>query len=136
MAGLRAGYAAGPPDVIANMLRVKEPFNVNALAQAAAAAALDDDAHLAATLKTICAGRTQLRAGLRRLGIDSVPSQANFVLADFGDRAAGVYEQLLGCGIIVRSGEGWSLPRHLRISVGTEAENRILLDRLADMLSS
>ncbi|MEK0314075.1 histidinol-phosphate transaminase [Cohnella sp. 56] len=134
LAGLRVGYAAGPPDVIASMLRVKEPFNVNALAQAAAAAALDDEAHLAATLKTISAGRTQLREGLRRLGIDSMPSQANFVLADFGDRARIVYESLLRGGIIVRSGEGWNLPRHLRISVGTEAENRILLERLADML--
>jgi len=136
LAGLRAGFAAGPVDVIESMLRVKEPFNVNLIAQVAAAAALDDERHLAATLAAVLAGRTQLSDGLLRLGIRSVPSQSNFLLADFGDRAAGIYEQLLSAGIIVRSGNGWDLPGHLRISVGTADENAALLARLAAILGS
>lgn len=136
LAGLRAGFAAGPADVIDSMLRVKEPFNVNLIAQIAAAAALEDERHLAATLATVSTGRTQLSEGLIRLGITCVPSQANFLLADLGDRAARIYEQLLSAGIIVRSGSGWDLPEHLRISVGTEDENAVLLARLAELLDS
>ncbi|CAI6081057.1 histidinol-phosphate transaminase [Cohnella sp. JJ-181] len=134
LAGIRAGFAAGPADVIASMLRVKEPFNVNALAQTAASAALDDEAHLAATLRTNAAGRIRLREGLARLGISSVPSQSNFVLADFGDRAASVYRLWMESGVIVRSGAGWGLPGHLRISVGTAEEIDLLLALLDDIL--
>ncbi|MFC3801342.1 histidinol-phosphate transaminase [Cohnella sp. GCM10012308] len=136
LAGIRAGFAAGPTDVIAHMLAVKEPFNVNALAQAAAAAALDDEAHLEATLRTNAAGRIRLREGLGRLGIRSVPSQSNFVLADFGRRAAYIYDGLLRRGVIVRSGSGWELPGCLRISVGTAEEIDRLLACLADVLQS
>ncbi|MDG0789627.1 histidinol-phosphate transaminase [Cohnella ginsengisoli] len=134
LAGMRAGFAAGPADVIAHMLAVKEPFNVNALAQAAAAAALDDEAHLEATLRTNAAGRIRLREGLERIGVRSVPSQSNFVLADFGARAAYVCSELLKRGVIVRSGAGWGLPDWLRISVGTAEEIDLLLACLSDVL--
>ncbi|MDI4645535.1 histidinol-phosphate transaminase [Cohnella hashimotonis] len=134
LAGIRAGFAAGPADVIAHLLAVKEPFNVNALAQAAAAAALDDEAHLEATLRTNAEGRIRLRNGLGSLGIRSVPSQSNFVLANFADGAAHVYGELLRRGIIVRSGAGWGLPDCLRISVGTAEEIDLLLASLSDIL--
>ncbi|SFB17530.1 histidinol-phosphate aminotransferase [Cohnella sp. OV330] len=134
LAGIRAGFAAGPADVIAHMLAVKEPFNVNALAQAAAAAALDDETHLEATLRKNAAGRIRLREGLERLGVRSVPSQSNFVLADFGRRTASVYGELLRRGVIVRSGTGWGLHDRLRISVGTAEEIDLLLACLSDVL--
>ncbi|MFD2332087.1 histidinol-phosphate transaminase [Cohnella sp. GCM10020058] len=136
LAGIRAGFAAGPAEVIAHMLAVKEPFNVNALAQAAAAAALDDEAHLEATLLANAAGRIRLREGLGRLGIRCVPSQSNFMLADFGSRAVYVYDELLRRGVIVRSGAGWELPGCLRISVGAAEEIDLLLACLADVLQS
>ncbi|WP_217595003.1 histidinol-phosphate transaminase [Cohnella sp. GbtcB17] len=136
LAGIRAGYAAGPADIVAHLLAVKEPFNVNALAQVAAAAALDDEAHLKATLHTNAAGRVHLREGLDRLGVRSVTSQSNFMLAHFGDRAALVYEGLLRRGVIVRGGAGWGLPDWLRISVGTTEEIDLLLASLSDVLRS
>ncbi|MDG0813062.1 histidinol-phosphate transaminase [Cohnella rhizosphaerae] len=136
LAGIRAGFAAGPADVVAHLLAVKEPFNVNALAQVAARAALDDEAHLKATLRTNAVGRDRLREGLDRLGVRSVKSQSNFMLAHFGARASFVYEQLLRRGVIVRDAAGWGLPEWLRVSVGTAEEIDLLLACLTDVLRS
>ncbi|MBB6674087.1 histidinol-phosphate transaminase [Cohnella nanjingensis] len=130
LAGIRVGYCAAPEAVVRALLQVKEPFNVNALAQAAALAALNDEAHLAASRRCNAEGRRQLREGLAALGVPTTESQANFVLAEFGPSAAEVDASLLRQGVIVRSGKGWGLPGHLRISVGTAEENAIALDCL------
>ncbi|THF78422.1 histidinol-phosphate transaminase [Cohnella fermenti] len=131
LAGIRVGFGAAPEAVVASILRVKEPFNVNALAQAAALAALDDEEHMEASRALNERGRRQLYEGLAKLSIACVPSMSNFVLAEIGESAPLVYEQLLKRGVIVRPGRGWGLPRCLRISVGTEEENAILLEQLA-----
>jgi len=134
LAGIRVGFGAAPADIVRSLFRVKEPFNVNALAQAAAAAALSDEAHLAAARRVNEAGRRQLYAGLAALGIPYVESMSNFVLAELGERADDIYEGLLRRGVIVRPGNRWGLSRHVRISVGTAEENALLLAELAALL--
>ncbi|MCC3376479.1 histidinol-phosphate transaminase [Cohnella sp. REN36] len=136
LAGVRAGYCAAPEAIVRALLQVKEPFNVNALAQTAAIAALRDDDHLAASRRCNAEGRRQLREGLAALGVPTTESQANFVLAEFGDDAQDLDRALLRRGVIVRSGKGWGLPRHLRISVGTGEENAFLLRVLREEMTA
>jgi histidinol-phosphate aminotransferase len=136
LAGIRVGYGAAPVEIVRSLLQVKEPFNVNALAQAAAAAALADEAHLEASRRVNEAGRRQLYEGLAALGIPYIESMSNFVLAEPGDRAGELYKALMARGVIVRSGMGWGLSRHLRISVGTGEENELLLSELAAFMKS
>lgn len=133
LAGLRVGYAVARPEVADLMNRIRQPFNVNSLALAAAEAALDDEAFLAASKRLNDAGLAQLGAGFRRLGLDYIPSWGNFVCVRVGD-ASRVYRQLLERGIIVRPVANYGLPEHLRISVGTEAQNARLLAALDEVL--
>jgi histidinol-phosphate aminotransferase len=134
LAGLRVGYALSHPDVADLLNRVRQPFNVNSLALAAAEAALDDAAHLAASVELNRAGLAEMRRGLTRLGLAVLPSAANFLLADFGRPVAPVYEGLLREGVIVRPVAGYGLPNALRITVGTAAENARCLAALARVL--
>lgn len=124
LAGLRVGYGIARPSVIATMDAVREPFNVNSLAQAAACAALDDKAFLAKTRKLVKDGRRYLAAQLDALKIRQVPSVANFLLIDLGPGAADVAQALLERGVIVREMSAWKLAGHLRVTIGTMAENR------------
>ncbi|MCD1261467.1 histidinol-phosphate transaminase [Paenibacillus athensensis] len=135
LAGLRIGCAAAPAAVIAAIRKVKEPFNVNALAQAAGAAALDDDAFVEASRRMNDEGRRQLYAGFGQLGVTYTESMSNFVLARLGSDAQKLYERLLGKGIIVRNGGSWGLPEHVRITVGTPEENALLLQALGELLA-
>lgn len=130
LAGLRIGYAVGAPDVIDVMGRVRQPFSVNSLAQVAAVAALDDEAHVARTLANNRDGMRYLEAELARLGVSWVPSHANFLLVEVGDGAA-VHDRLLHAGVITRPMDAYGFPRHLRVTVGTAAENRRFLEALA-----
>ncbi|MBB6635339.1 histidinol-phosphate transaminase [Cohnella thailandensis] len=130
LAGIRVGFAAASESIMEAILRVKEPFNVNALAQTAALAALGDKEHIEASRRLNEKGRRQLYEGLARLSIPYVESMSNFVLAEIGERAGVVYEELLKRGVIVRPGHGWGLDRWLRLSVGTEEENSFLLEQL------
>ena len=136
LAGLRIGYALSHPDVADIINRVRQPFNVSVPGLAAAAAALDDSAHLDATVKLNSAGIARLRAGLTALGITAPPSAGNFVLADFGRPAAGIDESLLRSGVIVRPVDNYGLPNHLRITTGTAAQNERLLSALAPALAT
>ena len=136
LAGLRIGYALSHPDVANIINRVRQPFNVSVPGLAAAAAALDDSAHLDATLKLNSVGIARLRAGLTALGIVAPPSAGNFVLADFGRPAAGIDESLLRSGVIVRPVDNYGLPNHLRITTGTAAQNERLLSALASALAT
>ncbi|RUS48289.1 histidinol-phosphate transaminase [Cohnella sp. AR92] len=130
LAGIRVGFGAASEEIIQAILRVKEPFNVNALAQAAAVAALDDREFVERTRALNAQGRKQLYEGFERLSIPYVESMGNFVLADLGERTEFVYEELLKRGVITRPGRGWGLPNCLRISVGTEEENKLFLEQL------
>jgi len=135
LAGLRIGCAAAPAAVIAAIRKVKEPFNVNALAQAAGAAALDDTAHVDASRRLNDEGRRQLYAGLAQLGLAYTESMSNFVLVRLGPNAQSLYERLLSKGIIVRYAGSWGLPEHVRITVGTPEENALLLQALGGLLA-
>ena len=122
LAGLRVGYAVADRRVVAELDRVRRPFNVSSLAQAAAVAALDDPAHVARSIDAARTGLPALAAGLGELGLRALPSLGNFLLCDVGRPAAPVYQALLERGVITRPMGAWGLPRHLRISLGTPPE--------------
>lgn len=134
LAGVRIGYAIARPDLIQLLHKVRQPFNVTAPAQAGAIAALDDDDHVRRTLETNAAGIEYLEREFRRLGIGFVPTHANFILAEVGDGRA-IFDRLLRMGVIVRPAGGYGLPRHVRISVGLEEENRKLVAALERALA-
>jgi histidinol-phosphate aminotransferase len=121
LAGLRAGYALAHPEIVATLDRIRPPFGLNAVAQAAALAALDDHDYVDHVVAATRAGRARLLEIARRQGLDAVPSQTNFVVMQVGD-APGVSEALLRQGVIVRPGENLGLPGWIRVSVGTADE--------------
>ncbi len=130
LAGLRIGYAVSAPAVAAILERLRESFNVNGLALAAAEAALGDQAHVARVRDWNRAERDALATRLRAQGYRVLPSQTNFVLIDFGRDAAPVERTLFDRGVIARPMGGYGLGQCLRISVGTRAENERLLEAL------
>jgi histidinol-phosphate aminotransferase len=136
LAGLRVGYGIADADAVALMNRIRQPFNVNALAQAAALAALDDEAHTLECVRMIEAGRHFLYDGFKHLGLRYVPSRANFVLVDVGRNASVIYQKLLREGVIVRPMTSFGMETTLRVSVGTPEENRRLIKALQLALAS
>ena len=129
LAGLRVGYALASAEVADLMNRVRQPFNVNNLAIAAAVAALDDHLFVAQSYELNRRGMEQLVAGLKRLGLEHIPSHGNFVTFRAGDGAA-VNQKLLKQGVIVRPIGGYGLPEWLRVTIGTEPENARFLEAL------
>ena len=134
LAGLRIGYGVGPAEIMEVLERVRQPFNVNQLAQVAALAALDDEEHVERSRRTNRQGMRFLESAFARLGLAWVPSQANFVLVRVGDGAA-VYAKLLRQGVIVRPVGGYGFPEHVRVTVGTGEENRRFIAALERALS-
>ena len=130
LAGLRVGYAVSAPGIADLLNRVRHPFNVNSVAQAAAVAALDDIAHLEAGIRLNRDGLQQLEAGLNKLGLSWIPSVGNFVAVDTGQDAAAVYERLLQQGVIVRPVANYGLPEYLRVTVGLPEENEHFLSAI------
>ncbi|ADG05358.1 histidinol-phosphate transaminase [Kyrpidia tusciae] len=133
LAALRVGYALADPEIIQVINRVREPFNVNAVAQAAAVAALGDEEHRRKSFEVNRAGKRQLYEGLEALGCRCVPTEANFILVEVPHSSTAVFESLLRRGVIVRDGAAFGLPRYLRISIGTEADNARLLEEMAEV---
>lgn len=133
LAGLRMGYGVSHTDVADILNRVRQPFNANSLALAAAEAALDDDVHLQHSVKLNAEGMQVLTRAFEQLGLDYIPSVGNFVCVKVGD-AAGVYEALLRAGIIVRPVANYGLPDYLRITIGRADENARFLDALKKIL--
>jgi len=129
LAALRVGYGIMNAQVAEMLNRVRQPFNVNALAQAAALAALDDADYVDESRALNTQGRAALEEGFSKLGLPFVPSHANFVLVKVGD-ATRVYARLLEQGVIVRPVANYALPEWLRVTVGVGAENRRFLDAL------
>lgn len=134
LAGLRIGYGVAPTGMVEILNRVRQPFNVNLLAQEAAMAALDDMAHLEETLRTTEAGRRSLQTHLDEMGLSYTPSVTNFVLVNVGVEGRALANRLLRKGIIVRSMEGYGLPTYIRITVGTHQENTRALKALVEVL--
>lgn len=130
LAGLRVGYALTSAAIADLMNRVRQPFNCNNLALAAAAAALDDHEFVERSYALNRAGMAQLTEGLNRLGYDHIPSRGNFVAFRAGDAAA-INQKLLREGVIVRPIAGYGMPEWLRVTIGTEAENARFLAALA-----
>ena len=134
LAGLRVGYAIAHPSVADVMNRVRQPFNVNSLALAAAVAALDDMEFVARSYAENLQGMKRLEEGSRALGLGYIPSYGNFITIRVG-KAAEVYKKLLKRGVIVRPvGGAYGLPEHLRVTVGTGEENERFLSALAASL--
>jgi histidinol-phosphate aminotransferase len=136
LAALRVGYAVCSAPIADVLNRVRQPFNVNSLALAAACAALDDADYLVQSREVNDAGMAQLEAGLHGLGLSWIASKANFIAVDFGRDTASINHALLRRGVIVRPIAGYGLPNFLRVSIGLPAENARFLDVLAEVLSA
>ncbi|MDD5460928.1 MAG: histidinol-phosphate transaminase [Methylococcales bacterium] len=136
LAGLRMGYGLSSPEMADILNRVRQPFNNNSLALAAAEAALSDDEHLQRTIAVNTLGMQQLTDGFKKLGLEWIPSAGNFVSVDLKQAGQPVYEALLRKGVIVRPVGNYELPNHLRISIGTEAENKLFLQALTETLAN
>ena len=133
LAGLRIGYGIGSKELISLMQRVRQPFNVNAPAQWGALAALDDIDHVQRSLDVNREGLEFLENEFARLGLEFVPSQANFILLRVG-RGQEVFQHLLEQGIIVRPTAGYRFPEHVRVTVGTMEENRRFIQALEKVI--
>ena len=129
LAGLRIGYAVAHPELISHLNKVRQPFNVNAMAQAAAMAALDDVTHIVETRDMVFQGLAFFNRELPTLGIEVVPSGANFILCKTGNGRA-TFEALQKLKVIVRPMDPYGLPDYIRITIGTPEQNRTLLDAL------
>ncbi len=134
LAGLRVGYSLSHAGIADLLNRVRQPFNVNSVAQDAALAALSDDAHLNETVKLNRAGLQQLQNGFDAMGLRSIPSVANFVAVDVQQKGAAVYDALLHYGVIVRPVANYNMPNHIRVTVGLEQENKRFLQALSEVL--
>ena len=133
LAGLRIGYGIGHPDFIAALEKIRQPFNINSVAQAGALAALDDTAHVEKTRKVNSRGLKLYARTFRKLGLEFVPSAANFILVRVGEGQR-VFTELQKLGVIVRPMGGYQLPEWIRISIGTPKENKRCLEALKAIL--
>ena len=134
LASLRVGYSISNPDVANILNRVRQPFNVNSFALAAAAAVLSDDAYLEKGKRINKEGLVQIGEGLTALGLSYIPSVGNFICFDVAKDALTVYQALLKEGVIVRPLANYGMPHHLRVSIGLKSENQRFLDALASVL--
>lgn len=134
LAGLRIGYAIGRPELLDPVERVREPFNVNTLAQVAAAAAITDHEHIGRTRAFNRAGLEYLQTACERLGLRFVPSQANFLLIEVGCECARIQQELLKRGVLVRTGEVFGMPTFLRVNTGTPEQNERFIEALQHAL--
>ena len=134
LAGLRLGYAVASEIITSYVNRVREPFNVNTLAQVAALAALDDEEHVAKTNEVNGNGMLFLESNFNELGITFFKSYTNFVLIDLKKDPVPIYNDLLKQGVIVRPVGGYGLKTHLRVTVGTMEENMRFISALKKVL--
>jgi histidinol-phosphate aminotransferase len=138
LAGLRVGYAVCRPEVADLLNRVRQPFNVNSLALAAATAALDDTEFLAETKRVNDAGMAQFIAGFERLGLEWIPSAGNFIAVRVDEQgdAMPIFQALLKKGVIVRPVGNYGMAEYLRISIGLPQQNERCLDALGEILGA
>ncbi len=135
LAGLRVGYALSHPAVADLLNRVRHPFNVNLVGQAAALAALEDNEHLDKSIRCNHEGMFQLLTGVSRLGLAAIESAGNFLTLDTGRAALEVYNALLQEGVIVRPVANYGMPQHLRVTIGRTDENARFLAALEKVLA-
>ena len=136
LAALRIGYSLSSPEIADFLNRVRQPFNVNSLAMAAAVAALADEQHLNDSLVLNKTGLEQYHQACIELGLEWIPTAANFICINVKQNGRDVFESLLHKGVIVRPVDNYDMPEFIRITVGTEAENQRCIDALTEVLSS
>ena len=136
IAGLRVGYGLARPDIIRAVEQVREPFNVNSLAQVGATAALTDTEHLQRSVRNNAEGKKAFYAAFDAMGLPYAPSEANFVFVDVKRDCRPVYMSLLRKGVIVRTGDIFGLPTYLRVTIGSPLENERFLSELKAILEA
>ncbi|MBM3212181.1 histidinol-phosphate transaminase [Candidatus Poribacteria bacterium] len=134
LAGLRVGYGIAREDIIEVMNKVRQPFNVSTISQAAAIASLKDKDHVNKSIKVNREGKKYLYSEFKKLGLDFVPSEANFILVHTPRPGAVIMTQLLKMGVIVRPMVGYSFPDSVRITIGTQEQNERLIKSLREIL--
>ena len=134
LAGLRVGYALANTELIECMNRVRQPFNVNSLAQVGASASIDDATHLKKTRDTVLKGKKFVYGALDKMGVAYVPSQSNFVLVDVKRDSWELFQKLLRYGVIVRDMKPYKLESYIRVTIGTDKENKKFIEALKKVL--
>lgn len=135
LASLRLGYAVSSEEICGLLNRVRQPFNVNSFSLAAGIAVLGDQEYLDKAILVNQSGMQQLIASCNSLGLDYIPSAGNFLTIDMGQNAMPIYEKLLHKGVIVRPVANYSMPNHLRVSIGLEYENQKYIDCLNEIMA-
>lgn len=134
LAGLRIGYGLSSPEMANVLNRVRQPFNTNLLAQAAALAALDDEEHVQHSVAVNNAGKVYLQQQLDELGLNYLPTMGNFICIHFKRDAMPIYDALLKQGVIVRPVANYAMPEYLRVTIGSEQHNQRFIQSLAQAL--
>lgn len=135
LAGLRIGYGVSNSEVIRYMESVREPFNVNSVAQSAGLAALKDRKYLSKVKRMTQAGKRFLYSELKDLGLRYIPSVTNFVLVELGKNTEHICKRLLKKGVIVRNMKGWGMDTFIRVTVGRDKENRRFIQELKGIIT-
>jgi histidinol-phosphate aminotransferase len=135
LAGLRVGYGIAPPHIMQHLWRVRQPFNVSSVAQAAATASLSDEDQVARSRRVNEEGKRYLEREFARLGLNYAPTEANFIFVDLQRDSVVAFRQLLKEGVIVRTGDIFGFPTHIRVTVGTREENEKFISALEKVLS-
>ena len=136
LAGLRVGFSVSSTEIADLLSRVRQPFNVNSLALIAAETVLQDKAYLEKTVEVNTEGMAQMMRGLGTLGLEYIPSVANFITVNMQRNAGDVYQALLQEGVIVRPVTNYSMPNHLRISIGLNVDNERCLEALKHVVEA
>jgi len=134
LAGLRIGYGIADPEVIGYMERIREPFNTNLLAQAAAEAALDDKTFLNKTLKHVAREKEFLYSAFKKMGLEYADSATNFIVVDTKRDCKAIFNALLKKGVIVRDMKAWGFDTYIRVTIGTRGENSKLINALKEVM--
>lgn len=134
LAGIRIGYGISSPEIISYIERVREPFNVNILAQAGAIAAIKDQDHVHSCREQNLAGKKFLTSQFREMGLTWVESETNFILVDVGVDAQALHQEMLQQGVIIRPGHVFKLPQHIRVTIGTKEENELFINVLKNAI--
>ncbi|KEQ17759.1 histidinol-phosphate transaminase [Endozoicomonas numazuensis] len=136
LAGGRVGYSVSSVEISSVLNRLRQPFNVNNLVEAAAVAVLEDEDYLNRSRQVNQDGMAQIEAGFKSMNIDYIPSTGNFITFNAGMNGVDCYQRLLKLGVIVRPVANYGMPDHLRVSIGLEEENQRFLDALSTVKHS
>ncbi|MGF7185258.1 histidinol-phosphate aminotransferase [Desulfitispora alkaliphila] len=135
LAALRVGYAIARPDIIDFINRVREPFNVNNIAQAAATASLQSEEHVEKSVKLNEAGKEYLMAELQKIGLNPISTETNFIFVDTGVDSKELFQRMLKKGVIIRSGDIFGNPTFVRLTIGFEQDNERMVKVLAETIA-